>query len=123
MIQHSPQQRLTFLAAIGDESVPWGNSASIFYPDVQRTAEQEGILRDQLLGHAIAHEIGHLLLNSSTHSSAGLMRARWSSKELIRASQGDLLFNASQAETMRGEVLRRITSVKATQSSGRQVLK
>lgn len=100
-----------------------GIHSSIFYPDVQSAAKNEGIMLDQLLGHAIAHEIGHLLLNSSVHSPAGLMRAQWNTKDLIRASRGDLLFNALQAETMRGEVLRRIARFQAGQSSGLEVLK
>ena len=35
-----------------------------------------------LLGRAIAHEIGHLLLGSSSHPRDGLMRALWSQEEL-----------------------------------------
>jgi hypothetical protein len=60
------------------------------------------------LGHGVAHEIGHLLLNSSAHSPFGLMRGKWDSKDLQRAARGDLLFMAEQAWTMRTEVLRRI---------------
>ena len=98
-----------------------GIHARILYPKVQSVAENEGIKQDQLLGHAIAHEIGHLLLNSGGHSSAGLMRARWDSKDLIRASRGELLFTALQAEAMRGEVLRRIARLQARQSFGFEV--
>jgi len=100
-----------------------GIHASIFYPDVQSMADTGGIMRDQLLGHAIAHEIGHLLLNSSAHSSAGLMRAQWNSKDLVRAARGDLLFTAVQAETMRGEVVRRIAGLQASQNLEVQALK
>ena len=35
-----------------------------------------------LLGRAIAHEIGHLLLGSAEHARLGLMRALWSNDEL-----------------------------------------
>jgi hypothetical protein len=85
-----------------------GFHASIFYPDVESLAEREGVPRDQLLGHGVAHEIGHLLLNSSAHSPFGLMRGKWDSKDLQRAARGDLLFTAEQARTMRTEVLRRM---------------
>jgi hypothetical protein len=85
-----------------------GSYASIFYPDVENSAENEGVPQNQLLGHAIAHEIGHLLLNSSAHSPSGLMRGKWDSKDLRHATRGDLLFTADQAATMRVEVLRRI---------------
>src|SRR5688572_18617769 len=35
-----------------------------------------------LLGRAIAHEIGHLLLGTPHHAKEGLMRAHWSQDEL-----------------------------------------
>jgi hypothetical protein len=35
-----------------------------------------------LLGRVIAHEIGHLLLGTASHSRSGLMRARWTDDEL-----------------------------------------
>ena len=38
-----------------------------------------------ILGHAAAHEIGHLLLGSNSHSPFGLMRARWSGQDLQNA--------------------------------------
>jgi hypothetical protein len=36
-----------------------------------------------LLGRTIAHEIGHLLLATSTHGGSGLMREVWSREELL----------------------------------------
>ena len=42
-----------------------------------------------LLAHAMAHEIGHLLLPSG-HSAAGLMRADWNPDDLRAAVRGDL---------------------------------
>jgi len=35
----------------------------------------------QILGHVIAHELGHLL-GSETHSPTGIMRADWNFKDL-----------------------------------------
>jgi len=84
-----------------------GFHASIFYPDVESVAEKEGIPQDVLLGHGMAHEIGHLLLNSSAHFQFGLMRGKWDSKDLQHAARGDLLFTAEQASYIRTEVLRR----------------
>jgi hypothetical protein len=57
-------------------------------------------------GYAVAHEIGHLLLGSHSHSLVGIMRARWGRKELARAER-ELLFLREQAELIRTEVLRR----------------
>lgn len=60
-----------------------------------------------LLGHAMAHELGHLLLGSSAHSRYGLMAGRWSATDLNRASVGDLLFSPAEAALMRAEAVRR----------------
>lgn len=61
----------------------------------------------ELLGHAMAHELGHLLLGSSAHSRYGLMAGRWSATDLNRASVGDLLFSPAEAALMRAEAVRR----------------
>jgi len=61
----------------------------------------------QILGHAIAHEIGHLLLNIQTHSAAGIMRGDWNLWDLRNASYGYLLFIPRQAKAIREEVGRR----------------
>lgn len=61
----------------------------------------------QILGHAIAHEIGHLLLNLKSHSDTGIMQGDWNLKQLQDACYGSLLFTPRQAETLRAEVGRR----------------
>jgi hypothetical protein len=58
----------------------------------------------QLLGHGIAHEIGHLLLGTNSHSPSGLMSAHWNARELKLAARGQLTFSIDQAVTIRGDV-------------------
>ena len=53
-----------------------------------------------VLGRAMAHEAGHLLIGTPTHSSHGLMRALWSQKELRADSEGDWLFSVDQIQVM-----------------------
>jgi hypothetical protein len=60
-----------------------------------------------LLGRAIAHEIGHLLLNTSRHADRGLMRADWSRAELRRNKAGDWGFQAEEVETIRASAMMR----------------
>ncbi len=84
-----------------------GVHACIFYPVVEEWA-QGGVTREQILGHALAHEIGHLLLSSNLHFPAGLMQAKWGPGELHRVSRGDLLFTREQVQTMRHELDRRV---------------
>jgi len=63
-------------------------------------AESSGVPAGILLGHAMAHELGHLLLQSMEHSRTGIMRSRWGKEELLRAESGRLLFTAEQATAM-----------------------
>lgn len=63
--------------------------------------------KGQVLGHAMAHEIGHVLLNLASHSPKGLMRANWDQKDLQSAATGQLLFTPEQAELIRTEVILR----------------
>lgn len=90
----------------------------VFYNKVRALAEKEmqarvdgGIsayaIRIQILGHAIAHEIGHILLNLESHSDTGIMRAAWDLKQLQDACYGYLVFTQPQVEAIRLEVGRR----------------
>ena len=58
----------------------------------------------QLIGHGIAHEIGHLLLGTNSHSPSGLMSARWSTRELKLAARGQLTFSIDQVAMIRSDV-------------------
>lgn len=58
-----------------------------------------------ILGHVMAHEVGHLL-GINSHSATGIMRAHWDPDELVLASQGRLLFTPKQSEVMRRTLLR-----------------
>jgi hypothetical protein len=57
-----------------------------------------------VLAHVIAHEIGHVLLRSSEHSSNGLMSPVWSDAEYAWMSRSLMFFTRSQAIAMRSEL-------------------
>ncbi len=52
-----------------------GTHVVIFYDRVRRAIEPSMVSR--LLGHVIAHELGHILQGINRHSDRGLMKARW----------------------------------------------
>jgi hypothetical protein len=57
-----------------------------------------------ILGHVIAHELGHLLLGSTGHSPTGIMRAQWNLKSMGQLLGGGLLFTAGQSAALRGRL-------------------
>lgn len=69
-----------------------GVSATIFHDRVQAVAHRARLELGLLLGRAIAHEVGHLILRASGHATDGLMRAVWTDEELLANRPGDWLF-------------------------------
>jgi hypothetical protein len=72
---------------------------------VQRTVARQTISAagpDRVLGHAMAHELGHVLLGARAHSEAGLMLPNWDARNLKDMSKGRLHFTKEQAERIHG---------------------
>ena len=97
-----------------DEAVCFAN---VFYNRVEQRTEVERISLEQVLGHAMAHELGHLLLGSNSHSSTGIMSGKWRAEELKRAAKGDLLFTPQQARIIHDHALAKIKQREAPQPS------
>jgi hypothetical protein len=91
--------------------------ASVFYHRVQRLADDLGFSRGEIMGHALVHEIGHLLLGAHSHTANGIMRASWKRKDLINASMGGLCFLPQQAQHIRGEIMARTRPGRAPNDS------
>ena len=96
----SRADRLVLGDAYVDAQHGTGVLATIYIDRIEQLAETSGIDMATLLGRAIAHELGHLLLASNTHSSQGLMRAEWSRDDLRRERFGDWMFAKKDAEAM-----------------------
>ena len=78
-----------------------GVLASIYVDRVELVARRSQTDATSLLGRAIAHEVGHLLLASNTHSPRGLMRARWLPGDLQRNDAVDWLLTEEDAAAIR----------------------
>jgi hypothetical protein len=69
-----------------------GTLATVYPDRINAVASRTGVDAGTLLGRAVAHEIGHLLLGTTDHSAVGLMRAFWSDRELQRGLTADWTF-------------------------------
>jgi hypothetical protein len=77
-----------------------GYFAYVFYDRVQELAERQR-LGHALLAEVMAHEIGHLLLGSNSHSLSGIMCAHWNYDQLRNISEGAMWFIPAQSRMMR----------------------
>jgi hypothetical protein len=90
-----------------------GRLAYVFHHRVREYVIKRKLFEQEalVLGLAIAHEIGHLLLPHDSHSHGGIMRARWDRQDLRLATFGDLAFTPQQADSIRAEVTRRMARI------------
>jgi hypothetical protein len=93
------QSRAPLGFSVVDPVVGAGAIAMVFLDRVLSLARRTGVEPGRLLGRAIAHEIGHLLLGTNEHSRTGLMREVWTDAELVRDTPRDWLF--SEADRLR----------------------
>ena len=78
-----------------------GAYVTVFIDPAEQKARVSGLTNGTFLGHAVAHEIGHLLLGASSHSPSGIMRPAWRSVDEEWMVKGVLMFDAGQASRMR----------------------
>ena len=90
---------ISYLSADGT-----GCYADLFYDRAAHLQKTTQVSLPTLLGHAIAHELGHLLLGTNSHSATGLMRARWQPDDLASASRGALHFSCVESQQMRNKL-------------------
>jgi hypothetical protein len=93
---------------LGSETLALALPCARFGIDVTVAADRIEALAKQgladhylILGHVMAHEIGHVLLQSTEHAATGLMRAKWSRQDWRRIALANLSFTREEGERMR----------------------
>lgn len=69
-----------------------------------KTFTEYGSIEYALLAGVFTHEIGHLLLQSGSHSPTGIMCPHWSDKELRQISRGTMYFTPPESRMMQAKV-------------------
>jgi len=87
--------------ALVDPATGTGVLATVFVDRVERLAGRSDGDFGMMLGRAMAHEIGHLLMGRASHTSAGLMRPRWTRAEIARNATADWRFDLSDVRAIR----------------------
>jgi hypothetical protein len=98
--------------AVIDTGSGTGTLATISLNRVEDVAHQTGAGVAVLLGRAIAHEVGHLLLHTNAHGADGLMRAVWTAQEMSRNAREGWLFATPERRLIRAALLRAGTSTR-----------
>ncbi len=93
--------------ALPPESGSFGSYAGVLYDRVEQLSS--GVARKSVvLGHAMAHELGHLLLGVGGHAPDGIMKSEWHRKDLEKAAQGLLVFRDEERRQVQENILRRM---------------
>ncbi|HEV2492819.1 MAG TPA: hypothetical protein VG204_07060 [Terriglobia bacterium] len=104
-------------AQLADDGGP-GFVANVFYHRVESLAVDLACSPAVILGYVLAHEIGHLLLGTNSHSPYGIMRSHWTEKDLLSASAGRFGFLPQQSVKMRADLRKRITAAASAAPAG-----
>ena len=73
-----------------------GVQVTIFADRTANVSAMGGPTFGRVLGYAIAHELGHVLLHSGAHDAAGLMKDIWSKRDWQRAAVSIIAFSPAE---------------------------
>lgn len=93
--RHDPGALGQSLVPSGVHGPTPGGFANIFWDRVKDLSSNSGLSCSEVLGDAMAHELGHLLMGSG-HSAWGIMRAHWKLQELKPDNVAGLRFLPAQ---------------------------
>jgi hypothetical protein len=99
--------------ALIDTKARAGVFATVYADRVKWMAAQTGVDPHELLGRAIAHELGHLLMATSAHGTKGLMQPVWSPSQVRRQQKHDWSFEPQEIAAIKARARRQLESVDA----------
>jgi hypothetical protein len=91
-----------------------GRIAFVIYDRVRNVARHADADITRVMGMVMAHEVGHLLLPSRSHSDNGLMRGHWAAADFSHLDALDLGFSLEQVDEIRRTIRASATIATAT---------
>jgi hypothetical protein len=95
--------RISGVEVMGESIIPAGTDgpvaggiANVYYDRVMEVSSVWSSVSDEVLGEAIAHELGHLMLGPR-HSIMGVMKPSWKFRDLELIARRDLRFLPAQS--------------------------
>lgn len=98
------QGALSLGYSLVDTRARTGALATLYVDRVAGLAVNCDIDLGTLLGRAVAHEIGHLLLGTRDHTKGGLMQALWSRGAIRGSTDARWVFTSREARAMRDAI-------------------
>lgn len=86
ILSSAPGRLVNRTLAYSLPSVRIGTNVTIFYDRVKRVSQDVEIDSTSVLGLVMAHEIGHMLLQSVKHSPTGIMKSPWTKFDIQHAA-------------------------------------
>ncbi len=81
-----------------------GVYSNVYFQNLVLGPQRRQLTDAEMLGYVLAHELGHLLLGTNSHSPTGLMQARWDNAALSAASHSFLFFTPAQSSILRSRL-------------------
>lgn len=78
-----------------------GMRIAVFLDRISDLANRQPLFMPRILGHVLAHEIGHVLRGTNAHSWTGVMKAHWDASDYAAMRKSSLPFSAEDVETIR----------------------
>jgi hypothetical protein len=102
----------------GAFGVAIGRIASVFFHRVQELSGQMGIPESLVLGHIMAHELGHVLLGPGGHSPEGVMKTDLNRADFRLVLHGRLGFSSAQAARMQAHLRQPTVAISSAPPGG-----
>jgi hypothetical protein len=88
-----------------------GIHIQIFWDRVRENADGHPLLTNKLLAHVMVHEITHILQGLKRHSAEGVMKAHWTSSDIMNMGWKPLPFGPEDIELIHRGLANRAATV------------